>query len=154
MKITKKFSLPELLFYNEVIMVICECLIDVQFFDLDPMNIVWHGNYVKYLEHARCDMLSKIGYSYDDMRADGIAYPVAKMDLKFIKPAFFMQKLKIVTRLVEIEPSLIIKYEIFDATTGEKIFTAKSMQICVDINSMESIYTAPKKFIERLKNYA
>ena len=135
-------------------MAVCETFIDVQFFDLDSMNVVWHGNYVKYLETARCDLLSKIGYTYDDMRADGVAYPVAKMDLKFIKPAIFMQKLKVVTTITEIEPSLNIKYEIFDAKTEEKIFTAKSMQICVNIETMESVYTAPKRFVERLKNYA
>lgn len=30
-------------------------LIDVPFFDVDSMNIAWHGHYVKYLEIARCD---------------------------------------------------------------------------------------------------
>ncbi len=150
----KKLFLPELLFYNKVMMVVCETLIDVQFFDIDPMNVVWHGNYVKYLETARCDLLNKIGYNYDDMKADGVAYPIAKMDLKFIKPAFFMQKLKVVSTLVELEPSLNIKYEIFDVKTGEKIFTAKSMQICVDIKTLESIYKAPNRFVESVKNYA
>ncbi len=135
-------------------MVVCESFIDVQFFDLDPMNIVWHGNYVKYLEQARCEMLAKIGYTYDDMKADGVAYPIAKINLKYIKPAQFMQKLKVVTTLVELEPSLNIKYEIFDANSGEKIFVAKSMQICVDIKTMESVYKAPKRFVERVQNYA
>ena len=32
-----------------------------EFFDFDPMNVVWHGNYLKYIEEARCDMLEKIG---------------------------------------------------------------------------------------------
>ena len=31
-----------------------------------------------------------------------------------------------------------------------KIFKAKSMQICVDFTTKESIYTAPEKFKERL----
>ncbi len=135
-------------------MVVCESFIDVQFFDLDPMNVVWHGNYVKYLEQARCEMLAKIGYTYNDMKADGVAYPIAKINLKYIKPAQFMQKLKVVTTLVELEPSLNIKYEIFDANSGEKIFVAKSMQICVDIKTMESVYKAPKRFVERVQNYA
>ena len=135
-------------------MVVCESFIDVQFFDLDPMNVVWHGNYVKYLEQARCEMLAKIGYTYDDMKADGVAYPIAKINLKYIKPAQFMQKLRVVTTLVELEPSLNIKYEIFDANSGEKIFVAKSMQICVDIKTMESVYKAPKRFVERVQNYA
>lgn len=34
-----------------------EIKIKVPFYDLDPMNIVWHGNYVKYMEEARCDFL-------------------------------------------------------------------------------------------------
>ncbi len=126
-----------------------ETFITVQFYDLDPMNVVWHGNYIKYLETARCDLLSKIGYDYDKMREDGVAYPIAKMDLKFIKPCTFNQKLRIVSSVEELEPCLIIKYVIFDAETGEKVFTAKSMQICVDMISKESVYSAPKGLKEK-----
>lgn len=126
-----------------------ETFITVQFYDLDPMNVVWHGNYIKYLETARCDLLSKIGYDYDRMREDSVAYPIAKMDLKFIKPCTFNQKLRIVSSVEELEPCLIIKYVIFDAETGEKVFTAKSMQICVDVISKESVYSAPKGLKEK-----
>lgn len=41
--------------------------IEVPFFDVDSMHIVWHGNYVKYLETARCAFLSAIGYDYNEM---------------------------------------------------------------------------------------
>lgn len=131
-----------------------ETFIEVPFYDLDSMDVVWHGNYIKYLEVARCDLLSKIGYTYNDMRADGVAYPVTTMDLKFIKPAVFSQKLKVVSEIIDYEPALNIKYEIFDARTGEKIFKAKSMQICVDINTRESVYTAPLNFVKKLEAYA
>ena len=33
-----------------------EIEIKIPFYDLDPMNIVWHGNYIKYLEQARCKL--------------------------------------------------------------------------------------------------
>lgn len=102
-----------------------ETFIEVPFYDLDSMDVVWHGNYIKYLEVARCDLLSKIGYTYNDMRADGVAYPVATMDLKFIKPAVFSQKLKVVSEIIDYEPALNIKYEIFDARTGEKFLRLK-----------------------------
>ena len=29
----------------------------VPFFDVDMLEIVWHGHYVKYLEVARCALL-------------------------------------------------------------------------------------------------
>ena len=98
-------------------------------------------------------MLSKIGYTYTDMMNDGVAYPVATMDLKYIKSAKFEQKLKIVTTLMEYEPALIIKYEIYDAELNELIFKAKSMQICVDTKTGESLYKAPDKFVEKLEKY-
>ena len=127
-----------------------ETFITVQFYDLDPMNVVWHGNYIKYLETARCDLLAKIGYDYNDMREDGIAYPVATMDLKFIKPCTFNQKLRVVSSVEENEPCLIIKYMINDAETGEKLFKAKTMQICVDVHTKESVYSAPERLKEKL----
>lgn len=126
-----------------------ETYITVQFYDLDPMKVVWHGNYIKYLESARCDLLSKIGYDYESMRRDNIAYPVVKMDLKFIKPCVFKQKLKIVSVVEEIEPALIIKYVITDAETGEKLFRAKSMQICVNLLTNKSVYDAPENLKEK-----
>ena len=127
-----------------------ETKLTVQFYDLDPMNVVWHGNYLKYLESARCDLLKKIGYDYDNMRADGAVYPIAKMDLKYIKPCKFNQVLFVETIVEELEPSLIIKYNIFDEESGEKVFSAKSMQICVDIKTGESIYSAPEGLKQKL----
>jgi acyl-CoA thioester hydrolase len=38
------------------------------FFDLDPMAVVWHGNYVKYFEYARSALLQKFDYDYVQMR--------------------------------------------------------------------------------------
>lgn len=118
--------------------------ITVQFYDLDLMQVVWHGNYVKYLEKARCEMLNKIGYTYSDMAKDGISYPVATMQMKYIKPCTFNQKLKVTTEIEELEPALIINYTIIDSNTGEKMFKAKTMQICYDLNTQQSRYEAPE----------
>ena len=67
-------------------------VLEIPFYDLDPMNVVWHGNYVKYLEAARCEMFRQLRYTYEDMKNDGVAYPVAKMDLKFIKSYIFHKR--------------------------------------------------------------
>lgn len=82
------------------------------------------------------------------MKNDGYVYPVATMEMKYIKPCTFGQELKVVSIVEEIEPALVIKYVIFDNKTGEKIFKAKTMQIAVDINTRKTVYEAP----ENLKN--
>ena len=115
----------------------------VEFFDVDAMKIAWHGNYVKYMEQARCDMLNKLGYNYYNMKDDGWAYPVAKMKTKFIRPLRYNQEVKIVTSLEEIEPTMVIKYKIFDKNTGEKVFEGETVQFAVLIETRETIYSAP-----------
>ena len=74
-------------------------IIQVPFFDVDPMRIVWHGNYVKYLEVARCAFLDSIGYGYDEMGRRGFSWPIVKMDLKYIRPARFGQTIRVSTTL-------------------------------------------------------
>ena len=130
-----------------------DTIIKVEFYDLDPMDVVWHGNYVKYLEVARCDMLSKLGYTYIDMKNDGYAYPVATMEMKYIKPCTFGQELKVVSIVEELEPALVIKYVIFDNKTGEKMFKAKTMQIAVDINTRKTVYEAPENLKKKIASY-
>lgn len=130
-----------------------DTIIKVEFYDLDPMDVVWHGNYVKYLEVARCDMLSKLGYTYIDMKNDGYAYPVATMEMKYIKPCTFGQELKVVSIVEELEPALVIKYVIFDNKTGEKMFKAKTMQIAVDINTRKTVYEAPENLKKKIASF-
>lgn len=120
----------------------------VSFEDLDPMSVVWHGNYIRYMERARCDMLSKLNYTYVDMQKDGYAYPVAKMNIKYIQSATFDDVLTVKTEVMSIEPALELKYKIYNKKTDEKIFEATTMQICVDMKTKESVYTAPKRLLE------
>lgn len=39
----------------------CEVKIRVPFFDLDPMQIVWHANYLNYFEVARAALFEGNG---------------------------------------------------------------------------------------------
>ena len=43
----------------------------VPFHDIDAMRIVWHGNYFRYFEVARCALLASIDYDYEQMGASG-----------------------------------------------------------------------------------
>ena len=51
---------------------------EIQFFDVDSMNIMWHGHYVKYLEMARCAFLDEIHYTYDVMKEKGYGWPIVR----------------------------------------------------------------------------
>ena len=109
------------------------------------MNIVWHGNYLKFLELARGEMFEKLGFGYMTMHANNVMYPIAKMDLKYIAPAKLHDVLNVKCSLEELEPAIIIKYTITNAKTEEKLFKASSLQICITVDTGETLYTAPQK---------
>jgi acyl-CoA thioester hydrolase len=123
---------------------------EVQFYDLDPMEIVWHGNYVKYLEVVRCALLDKIGYNYPQMKASGYAWPVIDMHLRYVAPATFGQKIRLRADIVEWENCLKIDYLITDAASGKRLNRATTTMVAVNIATQEMCYVSPPVLLEKL----
>ncbi|EJL98444.1 MULTISPECIES: acyl-CoA thioesterase [Pseudomonas] len=123
----------------------------VPFFDVDTMNVVWHGHYVKYLEVARCALLDRIGHNYDAMVASGYAWPVIDLQLRYVRGAVFGQKLNVRASLVEWENRLKINYLISDLATGERLTRACSVQVAVDMSSREMQLASPKVFTDAVE---
>jgi acyl-CoA thioester hydrolase len=123
----------------------------VPFFDVDTMNVVWHGHYVKYLEVARCALLDRIGHNYDAMVASGYAWPVIDLQLRYVRGAVFGQKLNVRASLVEWENRLKINYLISDLATGERLTRASSVQVAVDMSSREMQLASPKVFTDAVQ---
>jgi acyl-CoA thioester hydrolase len=121
-----------------------------QFYDIDPMNVVWHGNYVKFLEVARCALLSTINFDYDQMREAGYAWPVIDLHLRYIRPIQFRQWITIRTELVEYETRLRILYTIIDKNTGERLTKARTDQVAVDMKNNEMLLASPDILLEKL----
>jgi acyl-CoA thioester hydrolase len=127
-----------------------EVELQVQFFDLDPMEIVWHGRYVKYLETVRCALLDSIGYNYVEMKASGYAWPIVDLHVRYVGSATFSQKLKLRASLVEWENRLKIDYLITDATSGRRLTRASTTQVAVDMATREMCFVSPPILLEKL----
>jgi acyl-CoA thioester hydrolase len=127
-----------------------EVEMQVQFFDLDPMEIVWHGNYVKYLEVARCALLDKIDYNYAQMKASGYMWPIIEMNLRYPGSATFGQRLLLRAEIVEWENRLRIDYLISDMASGRRLNRASTTQVAVDIHSGEMCFVSPPILFQKL----
>jgi acyl-CoA thioester hydrolase len=127
-----------------------EAEIQVQFFDLDPMEVVWHGHYVKYLEMARCALLDTIDYNYAQMKASGYAWPVIDMHLRYVDSARFGQRLKVRAEIVEWENRLKIDYLIIDATSGRRLLRGSTTQVAVDMATREMCFVSPAVLFQKL----
>ena len=128
----------------------CEISITPAFYDIDVMEIVYHGNYVRFLELARSALLAKFDYDYPRMRDSGFGWPVVDMRLKYVRPATFGQNLKIRATITEWENRLRIDYLISDALTGKKVNTAYTIQVAVNMATREMCFVCPPVLWERL----
>lgn len=122
----------------------------VGFFDVDSMNIVWHGNYVKFMEVGRCALLDKIGYNYTAMKNDGFAFPIVEIKLKYVRSLVFNEMAVIKSFLVEYENRLKIEYEIYNEK-GELATKAESTQMVVNGATGETMFVCPPQFIEKVE---
>ncbi|MCG8909528.1 acyl-CoA thioesterase [Pseudomonas sp. DP-17] len=123
----------------------------VPFFDVDMMEVVWHGHYVKYLEVARCALLDKLDHNYSQMRDAGYAWPVIDLQLRYVRGARFGQRISVRADLVEWENRLKINYLISDAQTGERLTRASSTQVAVAIASREMQMVSPAVFVDAVQ---
>ena len=120
------------------------------FYDIDVMEVVYHGHYVRFLELARSALLGKFDYDYPRMRESGYAWPVVDMRLKYVRPATFGQVLKVRATITEWENRLRIEYMVRDAATGQKVTSAYTLQVAVDIGTRAMCFVCPPVLWERL----
>ena len=120
----------------------------VAFNEMDPMGVVWHGNYVNYFELARSALLAKIGLTYTDMQQSGHYWPVVKLRCKYIKSATLNQRLAITAELKDYTNSLTMSFIIRDAESGDILTKGETMQMAVDVRTGSTSIVNPDYFIE------
>lgn len=60
--------------------------IQILYADTDMMGVIYHGNYIKWLELGRAQLLEDIGYSYNWMESLGYYAPVYNVDITYKRP--------------------------------------------------------------------
>ena len=132
-------------------MVRAEVVVKAQFYDLDPMGVVWHGHYARFMEQARCELLDRIGYNYEEMRESGYLWPIVDMHIKYVRPIEFSQEIRVVATLTEYKNRLSIAYVIFDRDGGAPITKAETIQLAVQQGTRELCFESPPDLIEKVQ---
>jgi acyl-CoA thioester hydrolase len=121
-----------------------------QFYDLDPMGVVWHGNYPRFLELGRAALLTKIDYGYDAMQASGYMWPVIDMHIRYYRPIRLAQWFDVTASISEWENRLKIDFIARDAANGAKLTKASSVHVAVDIKTQEMLWQSPPILAQKL----
>ncbi len=122
----------------------------VRYAETDPMKYVYYGNYATYLEVARVELFRSLGISYDEIEKQGIWLPVSEYNIKYLKPAFYDEKLEIHIYIKKIPGVRIeFEYEIYN-DSKEKISEAKTILFFLDANT-KKIVKCPNFLMELIE---
>jgi acyl-CoA thioester hydrolase len=92
-----------------------EIEIRVRYGEVDMMGYLYYGYYSFYYEQARVETMRSLGIPYKEMEERGFLLPVRDLKIKFIKPAFYDDVVRIKTMIKEM-PSVrhVFHYEMFN----------------------------------------
>jgi acyl-CoA thioester hydrolase len=123
----------------------------VEFYDCDPMGVVWHGNYLRYLEKARGEFLSKVGYDYYAISDANYFFPIVEERLKYVNSLRLLDEFEIRLNLDEFENRLVHTFEII--RNGEVCVKGKSVQVALPKDSKELSFFMPDRFIKKITEF-
>lgn len=123
----------------------------VPFHDVDLVRIVWHGHYAKYLENARWALMNRIGFGLEAMLESGFGWPVVEMHIRYIRHSTFDDRLRVRASLVEWENRLGVNYLITNASSGERIARARTIQVAVSMVTGALQFVSPEPLVARVR---
>ena len=123
----------------------------VDFCDVDLTGVMWHGNYCRYYEDARCQLLKKLGFSYKEIYDRNYQIPLVCLKIKYSRPCRFDQEIIITAELVKADHFLVIKYAIKDKETGKILSKAETKHAFYNSKKKRALINAPEFIAEKLR---
>ena len=106
----------------------------VKYYETDKMGITHHSNYVRWMEEARIDFLSQIGWKFEELEARGIASPVVAVECRYRIPTTFPEVIRISVSVEEFKGvKLKLKYRMLNSEDKE-VCTGRSEHCFLDGN--------------------
>ena len=122
-----------------------EVKLRIPFHDLDPMHVVWHGNYLKYFDIARFALFRQMGVDlYDYSITHNIIFPVIRSSTKHIVPLRHGDDVRCNATVMEAEYKIVMNFEIRKAENGEICTRGRSEQVAVSLPEMEMLFEIPE----------
>ncbi len=116
----------------------------VPFHHLDPLNMVWHGNYLKYFDIARTALFDKLGIDLHGFYLKTkCIFPLTRTSTKHINSLVNRDEFICKATVVEATYKIVIDFEIRLAANGKICTRGRSEQVAVKTPEMEMLLHIP-----------
>ncbi|EKD70173.1 MAG: Tol-pal system-associated acyl-CoA thioesterase [uncultured bacterium] len=104
--------------------------------DTDFAGVVYHSNYLKFMDRARSEWIEEMGMGITWQRHHHLYFPVHSANIQFIKPARLHEKVEVVSTIKQMkQASLFFEQYLRLADSSHKILCKAEIKIaCVDEN--------------------
>ncbi len=102
----------------------------IRFSEIDPLGIVWHGNYVQYFEDGREAFGKEFDLNYMDFYNSELIVPIVKLDIGYKKDLKYEDTITVETRYVDSPAAKIqFEYKIYRSSNGDLVTTGSTTQV-------------------------
>jgi acyl-CoA thioester hydrolase len=120
--------------------------VQVYWEDTDAGGVVYHSQYLNFMERARTEFLRSLGLVQTTLRDDlGILFVVRDIQIRFKKPAKFDDALNVNTQLLKVGRSLL-EFEQNIYRGDEHLIAAKVDVVCIGADSFRPV-SIPDKML-------
>ncbi len=117
----------------------------VPYYDVDLMQVVWHGNYLKYFEVARQALFRQHGVDLKRYMEDtGYVFPIVRSTIKHIWPLRFDDEFTCTAVLKEARVRIVVDFEIRLVSNGRLCAKGSTEQVAVLLPEMEMVFQIPE----------
>lgn len=103
----------------------------VYYEDTDMAGIVYHANYLKFIERARSDYVRQLGNNQNEMRDAGIVWVVRRIECDYLAAAKFDDELIVETEVAEVTNVKLVMSQV--VRRGEvDLFRAVVTAVCMN----------------------
>jgi acyl-CoA thioester hydrolase len=108
-----------------------ETRVRVRYAETDQMGVVYHANYLVWMEVGRVELCRAKGISYREMEAeDGVLLAVASVNCRFSHPARYDDEIAIETQVVKAHPRMVIfGYTLRRIADGQLVATGETRHV-------------------------
>ena len=118
----------------------------VYYEDTDAGGIVYHSNYLKFMERCRCDWLLHLGFNVAELAVEQqLVFVVKEVNMIFPHPAKLFDDLRVTAEVLQVgKVRLELQQEVYN---GEKLLCSASLKLA----SLDSLTSKMKAMPTELR---
>jgi len=134
-------------------MFISTTMIRVRYGETDQMGYLYYGNYGLYYEVGRAEAIRELGFTYKELEDQGVIMPVAELNVKYLRPAFYDDLITVKTTLRELPKSSKIQFhsELYNER-NELLNVGVTTLVFIDVNTKQKA-GLPEELKKRLEPF-